>query len=51
MTQPPESSFAFSYSIGTSRFLFDVVARSQAEAQMKVAAMAGAQCEGLIVPA
>jgi hypothetical protein len=50
MTSSPETSYAFSYSIGTTPFLFDVLAGSQEEAERKVAAMATAKCLGTIEP-
>lgn len=46
----PERNWSFAYSIGTARYSFDVMAESQTEAEGLVRAMAGAVCEGVIVP-
>jgi hypothetical protein len=51
MTNSSERNYAFSYSVGTSRFVFDIVAESQADAEARVAAMAGAACMGAIIKA
>lgn len=44
----PESCYSFSYELGTARFVFDITAVSQADAEARVAAMASARCLGAI---